>query len=45
MRHAYLITDTANKMLNSASFLEIMYRYDIRRHVQNQNTDLSNIKI
>ena len=29
MRHAYLITDTVNKMLNSASFLEIMYRYDI----------------
>ena len=28
-------------MLNQALFLEIMYRYDITRHVQNQNTDLS----
>ena len=32
-------------MLYQASFLEIMYRYDIRRHVQNQNLDLSNIEI
>ena len=38
MKHAYLITDTAYKMLNQASFLEIMYRYD-RRNTQNQNTD------
>ena len=45
MKHAYLITNTAYKMLNQTSFLEIRYRYDIRRHVQNQNTDLSNIKI
>ena len=45
MKHAYLITNTAYQMLNQASFLEIMYRYDIRRHVQNKNTDLSNIEI
>ena len=45
MKHAYLITDTAYRMLNQASFLEIMCRYDIRGHVQNQNTDLSNIEI
>ena len=45
MKHAYLITDTDYKMLNQASFLEIMYRYDIRKHVQNRNTDLSNIEI
>ena len=43
MKHAYLITDTTYKMLNQASFLEIMYRYDTRRHVQIQNIDLSNI--
>ena len=45
MKHAYLITNTAYKMLNQTSFLEIMHRYDIRRNVQNQNTDLSNIEI
>ena len=46
MKHAYLITDTAYRMLlNQASFLEIMYRYDIARYVQKQNTDLSNIEI
>ena len=45
MKHAYLITDTAYKMLNQASFLEIMYNYDIRRNIQNQTTDLSNIEI
>ena len=45
MKHAYLITDTAYKMLYQASFLEIMYRYEIRKNVQNQNTDLSNIEI
>ena len=45
MKHTYLNTDTAYKMLNQESFLEVMYRYYIRRHVQNQNTDLSNIKI
>ena len=45
MKHAYQITDTAYKMLYQASFLEIMYRYDIRRNIQNQITDLSNIKI
>ena len=28
MKHAYLITDTTYKMLNQASFLENMYRYD-----------------
>ena len=39
MKHAYLITDTAYKMLNQASFLENMYRYDITRYVQNENTD------
>ena len=45
MKHAFLITDTTYKMLNQASFLEIMCRYDTRRHVQIQNTDLSNIVI
>ena len=45
MKHAYLITDTAYKMFYQASFLEIMYRYEIRKNVQNQNTDLSNIEI
>ena len=45
MKHAYLITDTAYKMLYQASFLEIMYRYEHWRNVQNQNTDLSNIEI
>ena len=45
MKHAYLITVTEYKMLNQASLLEILYRYDIRRLVQNQNTDLSNIEI
>ena len=38
MKHAYLITNTAYKMLNQASFLEIMHRYD-RLNTQNQNTD------
>ena len=45
MKHAYLITNTAYKILYKASFLEIMYRFQIRRDVQNQNTDLSNIEI
>ena len=45
MKHAYLLTDTAYKMLYQAPFFEIMYRYDIRRNVQNENTDLSNIEI
>ena len=45
MKHAYLITDTAYKLLYQAAFLEIMYRYEIRRNVQNQNNDLSNIEI
>ena len=31
MKHAYLITDTAYKMLNQASFLEIMHRYDQKK--------------
>ena len=44
MKHAYLITYTAYKMLNQASYLEIMHRYD-RKNIQNQNTDLSNIDI
>ena len=30
----YLFTDTAYEMLYEASFLDIMYRYDIRRNVQ-----------
>ena len=34
MKHAYLITNAAYKMLNQTSFLEIMHRYDIRRNVQ-----------
>ena len=41
MKHAYLFTDTAYKMLYQAPFLEIMCRYDIRRNVKNENTDLS----
>ena len=45
MKHAYLTLTLPIKMLNQASFLEIMYRYDVRRHVQNKNTDLSNIEI
>ena len=45
MKHANLITDTAYKMPYQASFLEILYRYPIRRNVQNQNTDLSIIEI
>ena len=45
MKHAYLISYTGYKMLHQASFLKIMYTYDIRRNVQNQNTDLSNIEI
>ena len=45
MKHAYLITNTGYKKLNQALFQEIMYRYDIRRNVQNENTDLSNIEI
>ena len=45
MKHAYLITYTAYKMLHQSSFLEIMYTYDIRRNVQTHNTDLSNIEI
>ena len=44
MKHAYLITGTAYKMLYQALFLEIMYRCDIR-NVQNQITDLNNIEI
>ena len=45
MKNALLITNTGYKKLNQALFLEIMYRYDIRKHVHNQNTDLSNIEI
>ena len=39
MKHAYLITNTAYKMLNQASFLEIMRRYD-RTNTQNQKTPI-----
>ena len=45
MKHAYLITETAYKMLYQASFLQIVYRYQIRSNVQTQNTDLNNIEI
>ena len=45
MKHAYLITDTGFKMFNHSSSLQIVYRYQFRRNVQNQNTDLSNIEI
>ena len=45
MKHAYLISYTGYKMLHQASILKTMYTYDIRRNVQNQNTDLSNIEI
>ena len=41
MKHDYLITNTAYKMLYQASFLQIVYRYQTRRNVQTQNTDLS----
>ena len=34
MKHAYLITNTVYKMLNQASFLEIMHRYDNSRNLQ-----------
>ena len=44
MKYAHLITDTADKMLYQEHILDIMYRYDIRRNIQNQNTDLSNIE-
>ena len=33
MKHAYLITDTAYKMFYQTSFLEIMYKYDIKGNV------------
>ena len=45
MKHDYLITNTAYKMLYQASFLQLVYRYQIKRNVQTQNTDLSNIEI
>ena len=45
MKHAYLIADTACQMLYQAHILDIMYRYDDKRNIQNQNTDLSNIDI
>ena len=32
MKHAYLFTDTAYKMLYQAHILDIMYRYDVRRY-------------
>ena len=44
MKNAYLITNTAYKMLHQTSFLEIMHRRD-KTNIQNQNTDLSNIDI
>ena len=45
MKRAYLTTDTAYKILYHASFLQLVYRYQIRRNVQNQNTGFSNIEI
>ena len=45
MKHAYLFTDTAYKMLYQAHILDIMYRYDVRRYIRNQNKDLSNIEM
>ena len=45
MKHAYLFTDTAYKILYQAHTLDIMYRYDVRRNIQNQNMDLSNIEM
>ena len=45
MKLAYLITNTAYKMLYQASILTIMFRYEIRRNKQNHYTDLSNIEI
>ena len=41
MKRAYLFTDTAYKIVYQAPFLEIMCRYDVRRNVKNENTDLS----
>ena len=38
MKHAYLITKTAYKILNQASYLEITHRCD-KTNIQNQNTD------
>ena len=40
MKHAYLITNTAYKMLNQTSFLEIKHRYAIRRYVQKTKTPI-----
>ena len=37
MKPAYLITDTTYKMLNQASCLEIMYRYDTKRRDLKRN--------
>ena len=45
MKHAYRITNTVYNILNQASFLERMYRYEISRNVHNQNIDLSYIEI
>ena len=36
MKHVYLLTDTAYKMIYQAPFLELMYTYGIRRNDQNQ---------
>ena len=46
MKHAKFITDTAYKMLYPGIiFWNYVYIYEIRRNVQNQNTDLSNKEI
>ena len=45
MKHVYLLTDTAYKMLYPAPFLELMNTYGSRRNDQNQKKDLSNIEM
>ena len=45
IKNMIILTDTAYNRLYQAPFLEIIYRYDIRRNGQNQNTDFSNIEI
>ena len=39
MKHAYLITDTAYRMLYQARIFDVLYRYDIRGNTKNQKTD------
>ena len=45
MKHAYLITNSAYKVLNQASFLRIMHRYDRTNNIKTKTPILSNIDI